>query len=188
MNDLFGRPISVFQPKQGDELHIKADDGTDSWFTPPEILRELGSFDLDPCTIANPPWRIAAKQYTEADDGLKKPWAGRVWLNPPYSQLKSWMGRMAGHRCGIALTFARTETEAFQDFVFPVCYSLLFIRGRISFYTPEGIRGRLNAGAPSVLISYTPEDHAALAQSGIAGRLVINQAYSVNKTNEAKLL
>lgn len=188
MKDLFGNSLPVDQPKQDDDWNIKVEDGTDTWFTPPEILRVLGRFDLDPCTIANPPWGTAVKQYDRADDGLKKPWTGRVWLNPPYSQLKAWLARMAGHGQGIALTFSRTETEAFQDFVFPFCYSLLFIRGRLNFYTPEGIRAKFNAGAPSVLISYSAEDHKALAESGIAGRLLINQDFQVETTNEAKLL
>lgn len=97
MNDLFGNPLPVDQPKQDDDWNIKVEDGTDTWFTPPEILRVLGRFELDPCTIANPPWGTAAKHYDRGDDGLKKQWAGRVWLNPPYSQLKAWLARMAGH-------------------------------------------------------------------------------------------
>ena len=58
-------------------------------YTPPHIIeaarRLMGEIDLDPasCAIANT--IVGAKTYyTEADNGLVKPWYGRVWCNPPY--------------------------------------------------------------------------------------------------------
>lgn len=30
------------------------------WLTPPDILRALGPFDLDPCAPVNRPWDMAA--------------------------------------------------------------------------------------------------------------------------------
>lgn len=38
--------------------------GHDEWLTPPEILRALGAFDLDPCAPVVRPWETAAKHYT----------------------------------------------------------------------------------------------------------------------------
>ena len=52
---------------------------TDVWLTPPGIIKSLGEFDLDPCASLNRPWDTAKKHYTVEDDGLTKPWAGRVW-------------------------------------------------------------------------------------------------------------
>lgn len=56
--------------------------------TPPEVVeparRLLGGFDLDPATT--PAFNFAIKArwfYTEADDGLRQPWSGRVFCNPP---------------------------------------------------------------------------------------------------------
>ena len=44
----------------------------------------MGEIDLDPATSAEANETVlAAEFYTETDDGLKKPWRGRVWLNPP---------------------------------------------------------------------------------------------------------
>lgn len=60
-----------------------ARDGKDEWLTPPEIIRALGEFDLDPCAPIVRPWDMAKAHYTELDNGLIRPWHGRVWLNPP---------------------------------------------------------------------------------------------------------
>ena len=57
---------------------------SDAWLTPPEILRALGGFDLDPCCPPDMPWRTAAAMISPPRDGLAEPWAGRVWLNPPF--------------------------------------------------------------------------------------------------------
>lgn len=91
----------------------------DEWLTPPEILKLLGapqSFDLDPCAPINRPWDVAKHHYTIVEDGLLKPWFGRVFLNPPYGGppiFGPWMRRMVVHGHGTALIFARTETELF---------------------------------------------------------------------------
>jgi hypothetical protein len=84
------------------------------WLTPPSILQFLGRFDLDPCAAPSPrPWPTATQHIELPEDGLSLPWAGRVWLNPPYDEtLDKWMERMAAHKSGIALTFARTETTS----------------------------------------------------------------------------
>ena len=60
--------------------HQSARMKNDEWLTPPEILKALGSFDLDPCAPIARPWETAAAHYTAEDDGLRKPWAGRVLL------------------------------------------------------------------------------------------------------------
>ena len=66
--------------------HQSAKMKNDEWLTPPEILRALGPFDLDPCAPIARPWETAATHYTAEDDGLSKPWAGRVWCNPPFGR------------------------------------------------------------------------------------------------------
>ena len=58
--------------------------GKNQWLTPPELLAKLGQFDLDPCAPINRPWPTATQHYTIEDDGLKQPWFGRCWVNPPY--------------------------------------------------------------------------------------------------------
>lgn len=145
--------------------------GKDEWLTPPEIFEALQPFDLDVCQPINPPWLIAPKGFNKLDNGLDQDWSGFVWCNPPYGgQTHRWLYRMGVHNNGIALVFARTDTETFQDFAFSAD-AILFIKGRLSFYTVDGIKGK-NAGAPSCLIAYGDLAVKRLENSGIKGKLV----------------
>lgn len=153
--------------------HQSANSTTDEWITPKELLTNLGEFDLDPCSPIIRPWDTAKQHYTIQDNGLILPWEGRVWLNPPYgAALKIWMHIMAIHMNGISLIFARTETEAFQKYVFPVADSILFIENRLTFYRTDGTKAPYNSGAPSVLIAYGEQNVDALEESGIKGKHV----------------
>lgn len=146
---------------------------SDDWLTPPELLKALGEFDLDPCASIGQPWATARKQYTALDNGLALPWEGRVFLNPPYGPATGkWLARLAGHGNGIALTFARTETAMFHAEVWPKARGLLFLRGRLHFHRPDGTRSPANCGGPSVLIAYDEANMAALRSSALPGALV----------------
>ena len=115
---------------------MNIDSGEKTWLTPPHIIEALGPFDLDPCCPPNMPWQTAAQMVCRPDDGLAVDWTGkRVWLNPPYGRdAMPFLGRMAVHdRGGILLIFARTDTSAWQDWIFPYAYSILFLRGRLRF-------------------------------------------------------
>lgn len=63
-------------------------------YTPAEIIeaarQTMGGIDLDPATTAlvNERTVKAERIYTREDDGLSKPWHGRVWLNPPGGKTK----------------------------------------------------------------------------------------------------
>lgn len=154
--------------------HHSANPQTDEWLTPPEIIEALGPFDLDPCSPLDRPWDTAAHHLTVEDDGLDHDWAGRVWLNPPYSDVAPWMERLAQHGRGIAMVFARCETSWWFEHVWPHATAFLFLRGRVTFRRPDGSRPREghNAGGPSVLIAYGEGDAGALALSGLAGAYV----------------
>lgn len=157
--------------------HQSAKAQTVEWLTDPAIINALGgpdSFDLDPATPEAMPWATARARYTRADNGLLKPWFGRVWLNPPYTEsvIVQFMGRLAAHGRGCALIFARTETEMFFRHVWGAASALLFLKGRQYFYRPDGTRAKGNAGAPSVLCAYGADDADRLAACGLAGRFV----------------
>ena len=152
---------------------------TNDWLTPMHIIEDLGPFDLDPS--ANSTWttRCAAAGYTIEDDGLSKEWFGRVWLNPPYGpHAGPFLERLAQHGDGIALIFARTETESFFRHVWSRADALLFLKGRLKFLRPDLTEGTTNAGAPSVLVAYGRRNETALATSGLEGRFVrLRQAW-----------
>lgn len=145
---------------------------SDDWLTPPDIIRDLGPFDLDPCASTNQPWPTAKLQLTRR--GLNTPWRGFVWLNPPYGpQTFQWVHRLAEHNNGIALIFARTETRGFMREVWAKANALLFVAGRLHFHHAiTGQRASFNSGAPSVLVAYGTLGVERLLRSEIDGALV----------------
>jgi hypothetical protein len=146
---------------------------SETWLTPPYILKALGEFDLDPCAASEQPTWAAPRYFTVEDDGLSKNWAGRVWCNPPYgAKVAFWLRRLAAHGIGTALTFARTETEMFFESVWPKASALLFLEGRINFHFPNGQRAPANSGAPSLLVAYGGYDAGVLKRCGIRGQYV----------------
>lgn len=147
---------------------------TNEWYTPPEVVAALGPFDLDPCSPARfSDLPACGARYTSEDDGLAKPWFGRVWLNPPYGpDLDRWLAKMAAHGRGTAITFARTETRTFHRYVWGVASGVFFFKGRLHFYTQAGVRAKGNAGGPSVLIAYGSSDASRLARCGLPGYYV----------------
>ncbi|MCM2537679.1 phage N-6-adenine-methyltransferase [Burkholderia glumae] len=148
--------------------HQSARMKNDEWLTPPEILKPLGPFDLDPCAPVRRPWNTAAWHYSIEDDGLIQPWRGRVWCNPPFGrEAVKWLRRMAEHSNGIALIPARTETAMFYECVWPVAKAVLFVRGRPHFYFVDGRRAPFNSGAPICLVAYGDNNVKALIESGL---------------------
>lgn len=147
---------------------------TDEWLTPPEVIKSLGEFDLDPCSPVIRPWATANMHYTIEDDGLIKDWQGRVWLNPPYGpQTGKWLDKLSKHNNGIALIFARTETAMFHEYVWSKASAVLFLKGRLYFHYVDGSRAAANAGGPSVLVAYGSNNINSLYDSKIEGKILI---------------
>ena len=127
--------------------------GKDEWLTPPYILKALGEFDLDPCSPVNRPWPTAKKHYTYIDNGLFQEWQGRVWCNPPYgNKTWLWFNKCAIHGNCIMLTFARTETKMFFDYVWNNADALFFFKGRLVFYNVDGTEGGGRLELPQFLL------------------------------------
>lgn len=78
---------------------------SDDYYTSPALFENLGlKFDLD---VAAPPggvpWIPAKRFYTMQDDGLSQTWEGRVWMNPPFSEVTPWIERFIAHGNGVGL-------------------------------------------------------------------------------------
>jgi site-specific DNA-methyltransferase (adenine-specific) len=111
-------------------------------------------FTLDPCASA-----VNAKLpkfYTKEDDGLSKSWAGeKVFVNPPYSDIRNWMAKCLSeyteHNILIeCLVPNRSDTRWFHESVAGYA-TILPIQGRIKF---DG--GAASATFPSILVTYMP--------------------------------
>lgn len=153
---------------------IRAANNKEEWLTPPDLVKALGHFDLDPCSAVNMPWKIADKEYTIEDDGLTKEWFGRVWLNPPYGNKTGlWLKRLKEHGNGLALIFARTDTRMFFDYVWDYADAILFLKGRIAFYNVDGTKGAYSGGAPSIILAYGEGNVESLRTlRGYEGKLI----------------
>lgn len=100
---------------------------SDEWMTPPALFDSIaaiyGPFDLD--AAARRENAKAPRFYTKADDGLRSPWFGRVWINPPYSDPKPWCQRAVEAAHGgeadlvVMLLPAAVDTIWFHDWVIP---------------------------------------------------------------------
>ena len=91
-----------------DEVPENKSTGDNEWYTPLYLIeaarKVMGGIYMDPasCPEANQTVR-AQRIYTQDDDGLSKPWAGPLWLNPPYglipvspsSRVPNWQGKSA---------------------------------------------------------------------------------------------
>ena len=166
------------------------EEATSNWLSPPDLVKRLGHFDLDPCGTPGMPWKLADRIYTPPQDGLALPWDTerpcRVWCNPPYgAHVGSWARRMSEHGNGVLLIFGRTETQAWQQQIWPFADGVLFPQGRVRFCLPSGERAE-GGTAPSSLVAYGQGNVDALVNSGIAGALVF-KAQMVRGTQVSQL-
>lgn len=132
--------------------------------TPLEVIRSLGRFDMDVCGLKSHPTASRVVQLPE--DGLAVAWKGRVWCNPPYSNPKPWMVKMANHKNGIALVLASTGTEWFQKYCFGA-HSVFFLAKRPRFTRLDG--SRFHIMRDCVLVGFSEADTLSFKKSGLAG-------------------
>ncbi|NCD04224.1 MAG: adenine methyltransferase [Clostridia bacterium] len=147
----------------------------DEWYTPVEIIRSLGEFDLDPASSpeAFRLNRSAKKIYTAQDNGLIQSWHGRVWLNPPYSNplLQDFLKKMAEHNRGIALVFSKIEAKWFHEIVFEYATAVKFLYNRIQFLKPDGTKGTQPRNG-SMLVAYGVADAEIRSKCPIKGKFL----------------
>jgi hypothetical protein len=74
----------------------------------------MGGIDLDPASCATANETVRARTfYSRKDDGLKRPWFGRVWLNPPYGKFWPLFVRrdLKAGRIGYNLVAGQSHTD-----------------------------------------------------------------------------
>lgn len=130
--------------------HVSFNSEENEWYTPKAYIeaarRVMGGIDLDPASsdMANETVK-AAKFYSMYDDGLSHDWAGRVWMNPPYSAelIGKFTSKLHQHCANgdvteaVVLVNNATETSWFVDLV-SVASVVLFPRGRVRFIDQYG--------------------------------------------------
>ena len=143
---------SVAKGRNGHAPHVRHNSGNDEWYTPPEFLdaahNVMGGIDTDPASsdVANTRVRALA-YYTLQDDGLRRPWRGRVWMNPPYSRglINQFCAALRYHREAgrvteaITLTNNATETAWFADLLV-IASAICLVSSRIKFLDRDGNR------------------------------------------------
>jgi ParB family chromosome partitioning protein len=130
--------------------HVSRNSGDNEWYTPDAYLDAarsvLGTIDLDPASSAIANQRVKATTfYTSSNDGLTKHWAGRVWMNPPYSAdlIGLFAEKLNKHIAATDVTEAivlvnnATETVWFNRLVSVAC-AVAFPASRIRFIDPQG--------------------------------------------------
>lgn len=112
---------------------------TGVWETPKDFFDKLNEefhFNLDVCAL--PENAKCSAYYTPDMDGLKQPWYGTCWCNPPYGRkIADWVKKgYEEHKfrgnCIVMLLPARTDTKWFHEYLLGKS-EIRFIRGRLKF-------------------------------------------------------
>ncbi len=122
---------------------------TDNWSTPKYLLklleRSFGKFDYDPCPLRN-----------EDKTNLFKDWKGKIFCNPPYSNVKEFLNKAlleikkGNVKQAIFLIIPRTSTKYWEEYVMGYADEIHFINKRLKFGNSKSC-----APFPSVIIKFT---------------------------------
>lgn len=168
-------PASMTQP-----MILLTSQETVEWYTPPNIIERaravLGEIDLDPASSDVAQQWIKAARYYTLDTTMQQPWAGRVWLNPPFDDTPTWVDRLDGEYLNGDVTAAVLLVNSAPGYIWwedlwrrrPVC----LLRERLCFWTPESRGG--GPAKKGTTIAYYGDDVAAFKKAfGDLGRIIL---------------
>lgn len=125
---------------------------SDEYYTPIEYLEAaravMGGIDLDPASCEAAQERVMASEFWTATDNAlasHRHWAGRVWMNPPYSQplANQFVAKLISSfgdddvEQAVCLMNASTDTTWFHDLARSSA-AMCLTKGRIGFVGADG--------------------------------------------------
>jgi hypothetical protein len=134
---------------------------SDSYTTPDWLTAMLPEVSIDPCS--NPRSTVRAKRTFSLEkklDGLKLPWSGSVFLNPPYSEPMPWMIKLIAElmlgRCTEAVVLCKLDP------------SVAWFHKLIGYESPDlwMFDRRIQFGEPEELIAERLRKYAELGKAG----------------------
>jgi site-specific DNA-methyltransferase (adenine-specific) len=151
-------------PAKPKSMAVHHSHNKDEWSTPQNFFDQLNKefdFTLDPCSTAEN--KKCPRHFTRETNGLLKDWAGeRVFVNPPYSQIKHWVPKASGSAADGALVVMlivnRTDTKWFHRYIWDKTthkprpgVEVRFLQGRLKFSNhPDA------APFPSMVVVFRP--------------------------------
>ena len=132
----------------------------DEWETDSQMLRDACAKykvfpKMDVCsTVENYKFE---NYFTKYYDGLTQDWDEDFFMNPPYSEVDTWMPKAYyEHRKnnvnGLILVYSKTDTKWWHKYVEGKA-EVHFIEGRVKFLK-DGIKSKNSAPYPSCWIIY----------------------------------
>jgi site-specific DNA-methyltransferase (adenine-specific) len=112
---------------------------SDLWATPQDFFDSYNkefNFTLDVCATEE---NAKCKNFfTKEQDGLKQPWGGVVWCNPPYGrEISMWIKKAYEESLNgstvVLLLPSRTDTKWFHEILIEKGAIIKFIKGRLKF-------------------------------------------------------
>lgn len=111
--------------------------------TPPELIQAIcnrlmvPNFRLD--AAASHGNAVCANYYTEAENGLERPWlrySGWNWCNPPFANIYDWVAKANAESAvgahSVVLIPASVGSDWWRECVEPFAY-IVFLHGRLTF-------------------------------------------------------
>jgi hypothetical protein len=114
------------------------------------------------------PWRTAKKMICQPSDGLIIKWNGRVWCNPPYSDMLRWAEKMVEHGNGIMRIQGRPTDTRWCQLLFAHCDAAYFLAGRLLFHYADGRKSE-GKWCNNILLAYGSMNAKFLLELGRNG-------------------